>query len=81
MGTIPPDEIARLWADKQLPVEEVAAYILQHLIRLQAAIEAHGRLLDSLRSDLDYLMVSASTASPVRTRKRRPRSSLHAHHA
>jgi hypothetical protein len=73
MGTVPPDELARLWAGEQLPVEMATGQILQHLVRMQATLEAHGRLLDSLRSDVDYLLAAAATKPPTPTKRSRQR--------
>lgn len=71
MGTVPPDELARLWAGEQLPLEMATGQILQHLVRMQAVLDAHGRLLDSLRSDLDYLLATLPQPS-ARRKKQRP---------
>lgn len=40
MGTVPPGELARLWAGEQLPVETATGQILPHLVRMQATLEA-----------------------------------------
>jgi hypothetical protein len=40
---------------------------------MQATFEAHGRLLDSLRSDVDYLLAAAATKPPTPTKRSRQR--------
>jgi hypothetical protein len=71
MAALPPDELLRLWTAEQLPTERAIGQIVQHLARLQAALDQHSQALAHLRADLARLSAPAASAAPA-ARKRPP---------
>ena len=68
MGTLPPDELLRLWKLEKLPVEMAIGQILQHLVEMYAATNN----LHKLRTDVNRLM--AARVAPRPTPKDKPKS-------
>ena len=68
MGTLPPDELLRLWKLEKLPVEMAIGQILQHLVEMYAATDN----LHKLRTDVNRLLAARVALRP--TPKDKPKS-------
>jgi hypothetical protein len=64
MGTVSPDELARLWSQEKITPEMAIGHITQNLARmqgmldshrqmLQATLEVHQQILTTLQVDLE----------------------------
>lgn len=81
MGTVSPEELARLWRQEQLSVEMAIGHITQNLVQLQGALDAQRQLLQASLEQHRQLLVTLQTAlpdiqkgsSPKATKKRSPR--------
>jgi hypothetical protein len=52
MGVLPPDELVRLWVAEQLPPERAIGQLVQHLARLQRALDTQRQMLAQIQADL-----------------------------
>jgi hypothetical protein len=73
MGTIPPDELLRLWTAEQLPTERAIGQVVQHLATLQATLDRQSLALAELRAELGRLHAAGAgmqMPSPARRKSR-----------
>lgn len=73
MGTLPLKELLKLWELAKMPVEMVIGHILQHLARLQEAVDTINRTLYHLRADVDYLAAHHGLELPSKGKKKPPK--------
>ena len=52
MGTITPEELLRRWAAEQIGPEQAIGQLVQHLARMQGALEAQRQTLVLLQGEL-----------------------------
>lgn len=70
MGTLPPDELLRLWAAEELPTERAIGQVVQHVALLQAAFQRQSQTIAELQAEVGRLRgATASTATALPRRK------------
>lgn len=65
MGTMPPEELARLWRQEQMTVEMAIGHITQNLVQFQGALDAHRQLLQASLEQHRQLLVTLQDALPM----------------
>ncbi|MCK6630140.1 MAG: hypothetical protein L6R45_33815 [Anaerolineae bacterium] len=73
MGTMPLKELLKLWELAKMPVEMVIGHILQHLAKMQTAIDAMNGILHHIRADVDYLAAHNGVDLPSKGKKKLPK--------
>ena len=75
MGTMSPEELARLWRQEQLSVEMAIGHITQNLAQLQRALDTQRQLLHATLEQQRQLLLSLNEALPeLQEALRSPRS-------
>jgi ABC-type transporter Mla subunit MlaD len=75
MGTMSPEEPARLWRQEQLSVEMAIGHITQNLAQLQRALDTQRQLLHATLEQQRQLLLSLNEALPeLQEALRSPRS-------
>lgn len=75
MGTMSPEELARLWRQEQLSVEMAIGHITQNLAQLQSALDTQRQLLHASLEQQRQLLLSLNEALPeLQEAVRSPRS-------
>lgn len=64
MGTMSPDELARLWRQEQITVEMAIGHMTQNLVQLQRALDAHRQLLHESLEQHRQLLATLQNAMP-----------------
>lgn len=64
MGTVPPEELARLWRQERLSVEMAIGHITQNLVQLQGAIDANRQVLQASLEQHRHLLSTLQEALP-----------------
>ena len=64
MGTVSPEELARLWRQEQLSVEMAIGHITQNLVHLQGVLDAQRQLLQASLEQHRQLLLTLQTALP-----------------
>jgi len=81
MGTLSPDELARLWRQEQLSVEMAIGHITQNLVQLHGALDAHRQVLQASLEQQRHLLstlhavlpaIPAAPRSPTSKKRRSP---------
>ncbi len=62
MGTLPADELLKLWCKEKLPLEMAMGHVLQHLTTLCNTVTALDRTAYRLRADIDGLIQNKKPA-------------------
>ncbi len=62
MGTLPADELLKLWKQEKLPLEMAMGHVLQHLSTLRNTVTALDRTAYRLRADIDGLIQNKKPA-------------------
>jgi hypothetical protein len=71
MGTVTPAELARLWAQEQLPTERAVGQMLQQLVAMQTTLDRQGHTITELRAQIAELSTrSASNVAASTVQKR-----------
>ncbi len=73
MGTIPPQDLLQQWTLEKLTVEMATGHTLQHLVKIQRAIEAMQISLRNLRADVDRLLAHTGMKPNPKSKKKPPR--------
>jgi ABC-type transporter Mla subunit MlaD len=71
MGTISPEELARLWREEALSVEMAIGHITQNLVHLQGALDANRQVLQASLEQHRQLLATLSEALPELQQSRR----------
>lgn len=71
MSAVAPYELARLWAEEQLPTERAIGQLLQHVVTMQATLERQSRVIAELRSQLTELSTCDTITSSKAQRKQK----------
>jgi hypothetical protein len=61
MGTVSPDELARLWSQERLLPEQAIGQILQHLVTISSTLDRHYELMVQLREHVATVTPTDST--------------------
>lgn len=64
MGTMAPDELARLWREESLGVEMAIGHITQNLVQLQRMLDAQRQLLHNSLEQQRQLLLTLQEALP-----------------
>lgn len=70
MGTMDPNELLKLWTLEQVSVEMAIGHILQNLVKMSIALEAHNTLLCKLQSNVNDLIVHTGVKPRSKDRKK-----------
>lgn len=70
MGTLPPDQLLKLWEREELTVEQAIGHLLQQICRLQTALEAGNISHYQLRAEVNSLKTHLS----ILPHNKKPRS-------
>jgi hypothetical protein len=70
MGTLPPKDLLREWSLENLTTEMATGHTLQHLVRIQQAIDAIQITLRHLRVDVDSLITHTRMKPTPKGRKK-----------
>jgi len=73
MGTLPAKELLKKWEREELTVEMAIGHILQHLVKLLAALEAIKVTLRNLRADVDSLIAHTGMKPNPKGKKKPPK--------
>jgi small-conductance mechanosensitive channel len=65
MGTMAPDELARLWRQEKLSVEMAIGHITQNLVQIQSMIDTQRQLLHSSLEQQRQLLLTLQEALPT----------------
>ena len=71
MSTMPPDELLKLWTLEKLPLEMGMGHVLQHLVKVQASLEALKTSSHKLQGNVDGLLVHTGMKIPAKKRPKR----------
>jgi hypothetical protein len=71
MGTLPPQELLKKWEQEEITVEMAIGHILQHLVKILAALESIKITLRKIRADVDSL-IAHTGMKPNPTGKKKP---------
>ena len=78
MGTVSPEELARLWRQEHISVEMAIGHITQNLVRLQSTLDAQRQVLQAtleaqrqVLSEMDAQLKSSPVPTSTPKRKRR----------
>ena len=71
MGTISPQELLKRWQLEELTGEMAIGHLLQHLAKIQTAIDAVNITLYNLRADVDSL-IAHTGMNPKAKNKKKP---------
>ncbi len=72
MGTLPPQELLKKWKHEEITVEMAIGHmLLQHLVKIFAALEIIKTTLNKLCTDVDSL-IAHTGMKPIQTGKKRP---------
>jgi hypothetical protein len=69
---MPPDELLKLWTLEKLPLEMAMGHVLQHLVKVQASLEALKTSSYKLQGKVDGLLAHTGVKIPA---KKRPKKS------
>ncbi|MBX0329023.1 hypothetical protein K2Z83_15195 [Oscillochloris sp. ZM17-4] len=81
MGTMAPDELARLWRQEKMSVEMAIGHITQNLVQIQSMIDSQRQLLHSSLEQQRQLLLTLqevlpnAAASPAPTPKKKRKTS------
>jgi hypothetical protein len=64
MGTMAPDELARLWRQEKLSVEMAIGHITQNLVQIQSMIDTQRQLPHSSLEQQRQLLLTLQEALP-----------------
>ena len=64
MGTMTPDELARLWREEKLSLEMAVGHITQNLVQIQRMIDTQRQLLHSSLEQQRQLLLTLQEALP-----------------
>jgi len=64
MGTVKPDELARLWRQEQLTTEMALGHITQHLVTFHNTLEAQRQLLQASLEQQRQLILALQSTLP-----------------
>jgi len=64
MGTMSPEELARLWCQEQLSVDMAIGHITQNLVQLQHALDTQRQLLHATLEQHRHLLTMLHAALP-----------------
>lgn len=73
MGTLPPQELLKKWEHEEITVEMAIGHILQHLVKILAALETIKITLRKLRADVDSLIAHTGIKSNAKGKKKPPK--------
>ncbi len=74
MGTLPPEEVLRLWAGDAMPLEMAMGHVLQNLVRLQTTLTTQHGTIRQLQAELARLIEPADhPPTPRQPKPRKPR--------
>ncbi len=65
MSTMTPAELLTLWKQEEIAVEMTTGHLLQNLVKQQTTIESLTLLVGKLRTDMDKLLMLASTQDEI----------------
>jgi hypothetical protein len=71
MGTLSPQELLKKWEHEEITVEMAIGHILQHLVKMLAALETIKTTLRKLRADVDSLMAHIGMKPNVKSKKKK----------
>jgi hypothetical protein len=77
MGTMAPDDLARLWRHEQLSTEMAIGHVIQHIVRLHHALDSQRQLLHASLEQQRQLLLALEATLPalpdpsLRTKKRK----------
>ena len=69
MGAIAPSELARLWAEEQLPTERAVGQMLQQLVAMQTILERQSLTIAELRAQVTGLS-TRDTNTPAKLQRK-----------
>jgi ABC-type transporter Mla subunit MlaD len=64
MGTMPPEELARLWRQEHISVEMAIGHITQNLVQLQGALDANRQVLQASLEQHRQLLTTLNEILP-----------------
>ncbi|MCP4367427.1 MAG: hypothetical protein GY797_04825 [Deltaproteobacteria bacterium] len=73
MGTMPPQELLNKWKREEITTEMAIGHILQHLAKIQTAIDAINITLYNLRATVDSLIAHTGMMPNPKGKKKPPK--------
>ena len=73
MGTMPPQELLNKWKREEITIEMAIGHILQHLAKIQTAIDAINLTLYNLRATVDSLIAHTGMRPNPKGKKKPPK--------
>lgn len=73
MGTLSPQELLKKWEHEEITVEMVIGQMLQHLVKIFAALEIIKTTLRKLRADVDSLIAHTGMKPNAKGKKKPPK--------
>lgn len=70
MGAVSPNELARLWAQEQLPTERAVGQMLQQLVAMQSTIERQAQTIADMRAQIADLLAQAAPQTTISKEKK-----------
>ena len=73
MAALTPEELWKLWKQELLSSEMAIGQLIQNQVKQQIELEAHGRALFTLQTQVERLLTQPELPSPPKSKKAAPK--------